>query len=175
MVFNYYHRLSQRQKQIYRQSDRVELVKLPDPSAIQTLVVPLSSTLDANDRIGIQRLSSRILNGITQQLKMPQVKVTVLATRPSNDWGELHGLYEPIEGRKRAHITVWMRTAKRRKVVAFRTFLRTLLHELCHHLDYEYYGLHDSFHTEGFYKRESNLFYTLVERESKPEQKQLDL
>jgi hypothetical protein len=50
-----------------------------------------------------------------------------------------------------------MRTARQKRVVAFRTFLRTLLHELCHHLDYELYRLPETFHTEGFYKRESNL------------------
>jgi hypothetical protein len=55
-----------------------------------------------------------------------------------------------------------MRTVKHRRVVAFRSFLRTLLHELCHHLDYELYKLSDSFHTEGFYKRESSLFHQLV-------------
>jgi hypothetical protein len=52
---------------------------------------------------------------------------------------------------------LWMRTAKRHQVVAFRTFLRTLLHELCHHLDYDCLGLKDSFHTQGFYQRESSL------------------
>ncbi len=62
-------------------------------------------------------------------------------------------------------ITVWMRTAERRKVVAFRSFLRTLLHEICHHLDYELFGLPESFHTEGFYKRESSLFHQLVGHE----------
>jgi hypothetical protein len=55
-----------------------------------------------------------------------------------------------------------MRTARQRRVVAFRTFLRTLLHELGHHLDYEHLRLADSFHTEGFYKRESSLFHQLV-------------
>jgi hypothetical protein len=46
--------------------------------------------------------------------------------------------------------------------VAFRTFLRTLLHELCHHLDYELYRFPETFHTEGFYKRESNLLAQLA-------------
>ena len=55
-----------------------------------------------------------------------------------------------------------MRTAQHKRVVAFRTFLRTLLHELCHHLDYELLKLEDSFHTEGFFKRESSLFKQLV-------------
>ena len=86
----------------------------------------------------------------------------MLAARPSHDWGELHGLYEPAEGRRRARITVWMRTAQHKKVVAFRTFLRTILHEICHHLDYEVLGLDDSFHTEGFLKRESSMFRQLI-------------
>jgi hypothetical protein len=75
----------------------------------------------------------------------------------------LHGLYEPAEGRASAIITLWMRTAKHRRIVAFKSFLRTLLHELCHHLDYELYELSDSFHTEGFYKRESSLLHQLIE------------
>ncbi len=81
----------------------------------------------------------------------------MLAQRPADDYGELHGLYEPEEGRTPARITVWMRTAARRNVVAFKTFLRTLTHEVCHHLDYELYKLPETFHTEGFYKRESTL------------------
>ena len=58
-----------------------------------------------------------------------------------------------------------MRTAQRKQVVAFRTFLRTFLHELCHHLDYELLRLAETFHTEGFYKRESSLFRQLVVEE----------
>jgi len=64
-------------------------------------------------------------------------------------------------------VTVWIRTAKHRRVVAFRTFLRTLLHELCHHLDYELFGLEETFHTEGFYKRESSLFHQLMRNQVK--------
>ena len=56
-----------------------------------------------------------------------------------------------------------MRTAQRQQVVAFKSFLRTLLHELCHHLDYEHLALDDSFHTEGFYQRESSLFHQIVQ------------
>jgi hypothetical protein len=55
-----------------------------------------------------------------------------------------------------------MRTARHRRVVAFRTFLRTLLHEVGHHLDYTFLKLADSYHTEGFFKRESSLFRQLV-------------
>ena len=85
-----------------------------------------------------------------------------MAVRPHNDWEELQGYYSPARAKKAARITLWMRTARRRQVVAFRSFLRTLLHELCHHLDYELLGLEESFHTEGFYRRESSLFHQLV-------------
>jgi hypothetical protein len=33
---------------------------------------------------------------------------------------------------------------------------------LCHHLDYELLRLPDSFHTEGFYQRESSLLRQLL-------------
>ncbi len=60
-----------------------------------------------------------------------------------------------------------MRTAARKDVVAFKTFLRTLIHELCHHLDYELYKLPETFHTEGFYKRESTLVNALLRRRAR--------
>ena len=59
-------------------------------------------------------------------------------------------------------ITVWMRTVQKKQVVAFKTFLRTLIHEVCHHLDYDLFALEETFHTEGFYKRESALVAALL-------------
>jgi hypothetical protein len=50
-----------------------------------------------------------------------------------------------------------MKTAQKKQVVAFRSFVRTVVHEMLHHLDYEHFGLEETFHTEGFYKRESSL------------------
>jgi hypothetical protein len=54
-----------------------------------------------------------------------------------------------------------MRTARQKRVVTFKTFLRTFVHELCHHLDFERFGLAESFHTQGFFKRESSLYRKL--------------
>jgi len=90
------------------------------------------------------------------------VCVRVLAKRPSDDYGELHGLYEPDEEITPARITAWMRTAQRKQVVAFKSFLRTLVHEFAHHLDYEHFKLPETFHTEGFYRRESSLANALL-------------
>ena len=59
-------------------------------------------------------------------------------------------------------LTVWMKTAAKGQVVAFKSFMRTVLHELCHHIDYTYFNLDDSLHTEGFFKRESSLYKQIV-------------
>jgi hypothetical protein len=122
----------------------------------------LVGALKRDDRQITKNVCQELVSGLTAGLKVPPVQVEVLATRPSRGWGELHGLYNPRRARRVARITVWMRTAQRQQVVAFRSFLRTLLHEICHHLDYELLRLGDSFHTEGFYKRESSLFHQLV-------------
>jgi hypothetical protein len=86
------------------------------------------------------------------------------------DGGELFGRCswdeEETEG---ALVEVWMRTAKRGQVVAFKTMLRTLVHELCHHLDYELHGLDNTFHTEGFFRRESSIMRQLVDLAAAPE------
>ena len=161
MVFSYYNRLSARQQSIYRQSDEIKAVKLPRPADIRPYVVELEPALKSENRREVGRLCQGI-DGKVAPLEAPPVGVEVLAARQSDDWGELHGLYEPAEGRRRARITVWMRTSRHKKVVAFRTFLRTILHEICHHLDYELLELADSFHTEGFFQRESSLFHQLM-------------
>ena len=162
MVFEYYTRLTRHQQKIYRHSDEVSSIRLRQLSKLRPLVQSLAAALEAESRPAIARACRDLASALTGGLELPPVRVSVLARRPKKDWGELHGLYEPAKGRRRAHVSVWMRTAKREQVVAFRTFLRTLLHELCHHLDYELLKLEDSFHTQGFYQRESSLFQQLV-------------
>ena len=52
-----------------------------------------------------------------------------------------------------------MRTAVRKQVTSFGTFLSTLCHEFCHHLDYARFGFSDSLHTRGFYERTAVLYH----------------
>ena len=121
----------------------------------------MESALLAEDRPATQAASERVIRGLAEVLGAPPVRVEVLAARPHARGGELHGLYTAERG-KRPKIQLWMRTAKQKRVVAFRTYLRTLLHEVGHHLDYTVLKLGESYHTEGFYKRESSLFHQLV-------------
>jgi hypothetical protein len=162
--FAYYDRLSNRDKAIYRASDRVTEVRLSRPEDLRPLVDPIRAALAADDRAALEVAATNVCRALTAMVGVPPADVGVLAVRPSLRDAELHGLYTRDE-KRRPRIRVWMRTVRYRRVVAFRTFLRTLLHEVAHHLDYEHLRLADSFHTEGFFKRESSLFYQLVPRE----------
>src|SRR5204863_1544200 len=121
----------------------------------------LQAALRSEDRAATQEASRAVIRGLCEAMGLPPVQVEVLAARPHARWGELHGLYVNARG-KPPKVQLWMRTAKQKRVVAFRTYLRTLLHEVGHHLDYTVLGLEESYHTEGFYKRESSLFHQLV-------------
>ena len=162
MPFAYYNRLTRTEQRIYDKSDQVSAIPLPRAAELWPLRAELAEVLKREDRHKTEAVCQELVSALTTTLKVPPLQVEVLAKRPSRSWGELHGLYTPPEGRRPGRVTVWMRTAHHRRVVAFRTFLRTLIHEVCHHLDYELLGLPESFHTEGFYKRESSLFYQLV-------------
>ena len=162
MPYAYYANLKASDKAIYRQSDKVEALSLTDAKSLRYFVDEIEAALADEDRAALEKLVRQFANALLEHLDVSPVVINVLTVRPSDDWGELHGLYELAEERRRARVTVWMRTARHKKVVAFRAFLRTVLHELCHHLDYELLKLDDSFHTEGFFKRESSLFNQLV-------------
>jgi hypothetical protein len=156
MRFAFYERLHPDSKRTYRTSDAIRRVELPDAAAMLPVARAIESALEAAERAAVERACQAFVDALNAQLATPPIRVRVLERRPANAGGELQGLYEPDEVTGGvARITVWMRTAQRVQVVRFRTFLRTLIHELCHHLDYELYGLEETFHTEGFYARES--------------------
>jgi hypothetical protein len=167
--FDYYERLSKPHQAIYRKSDRTTTVALPDLEELAPLVEALRESLLGQRCAAVQRAAKALTHALLTQLNVPSARVRVLAARPVSAESELHGLYERDDDDGRAVISVWMRTASKKQVVAFRTFVRTLLHELCHHLDYDHLKLADSFHTEGFFKRESSLAKQLIgERAAKP-------
>lgn len=162
MRFGYYDRLSPARQRIYRRSDEIGVLGLPPGLDLGGTVARIESALSGDDRVAVRRECQHLVDTLVAGYHVPAVQVRVLAARPADDYGELHGLYEPEPDRKPPRLTAWMRTAHRRQVVAFKTFLRTVVHELCHHLDYELFALEETFHTEGFYKRESSLVNALL-------------
>jgi len=141
--FSYYDNLSSEQRRIYDASDRIRALRLFQPARF-------AGSVDA----------------VADAFQVPRVVLRVLLTRPSNAESELHGLYTHEPG-GRPTIEVWMRTARHGRVVAFRTYLRTVLHEVCHHLDFTKLGLEWSFHTRGFFQRESSLVNQLAPQKPK--------
>jgi hypothetical protein len=161
MPFAYFDRLSAPRKRVYLRSDEIHEIPMARAEGDQALLAAIAAGLQADRRQEVTAASQALLSGLVARLGVPPIQVKVLAVRPHGQWGELHGLYEPNEPPAQATITVWMRTVARNQVVAYKSFVRTLLHEMCHHLDYELYQFPETFHTEGFYKRESSLFKQL--------------
>src|SRR5262245_16018656 len=128
MPFAYFERLTRRQQAIYLQSDAVTTLPLRRPEPLRPLAAELSRVLDGGDRKLTESATQQLANALSRDLGLPPVRVKVLAARPHARWGELHGLYETT-GRpgEVPLITLWMRTARQKRVVAFRTYLRTLL------------------------------------------------
>ncbi len=161
--FAYYDKLAPASQRTYRKSDSIPSVAVPDVAALVPLALALDPALQGGRRAEVEKACQRLVDALNARLETPRVVVRVFERRPANAGGELQGLYEPDElAGGTARITVWMRTAQREQVVRFRTFLRTLVHELCHHFDYELLGLPETFHTQGFYARESALVRDLL-------------
>jgi hypothetical protein len=171
--FSYFERLSAKDKRVYLRSDEIRIVKVPDAVALSPLVDELRATLEAGKRVRATRAANALVLALCKQLGAPKVRVRIRETRPSWDGGELHGLYTFAEEGEVPEIEVWMRTVAKGQIVRFRTFMRTLLHEVCHHLDATLFEMPESFHTQGFFARESSLTKQLLGE--RPPPMQLDL
>jgi hypothetical protein len=167
LPFSFYTRLTKAQKKIYDESDRIGNIELYHPERHRESISRLAAALAGGDRAATQTAAQTLVDGLAAAFGVPPVRVRVLERRPSWQTGEVHGLYQADE-KGLIQVSLWMRTAQRAQVVKFKTFLRTLLHELCHHLDYHRFRLRDSFHTEGFYRRESSLLRQLHPESSTP-------
>lgn len=157
MRFSYYDSLSRKSRATYRKSDGLVTVPLETSLSFTGRCSAIQQALLVVDGRAVQISSQKLVSELCQALEIRSPHVKVLSRRPRDANTELHGLYEWEEG-CRPEVRVWMRTAQRKNVVAYKSFLRTLLHELCHHLDFALFGLEESFHTEGFFKREAWLF-----------------
>ena len=169
MPFAYYHRLTKAKKRIYDESERIvtRSIELYRPELQRERVLALQAALESGERAATERAAQELADGLTEALGVPRLSIQLAERRPSWQTGELHGLYEADE-KGQYKVSLWMRTAQRQQVVKFKTFLRTMLHELGHHLDYQKFRLRDSFHTEGFYRRESSLLRQLFVSEASP-------
>jgi hypothetical protein len=162
----WYRRLPPALRRVAADSDRVPTLPLRAGPDLRQLVSMLPAVLATGRCADVESNAQRVADGICRALDVSRVRVQVRERRPHDARGELHGLYTPASPPDFCSVTLWMFTARRGQIVAPRTFLRTLLHELCHHFDYTCLRLRESLHTQGFYQRESSLLAALEARDS---------
>ncbi|MBV8771154.1 MAG: hypothetical protein JO166_02320 [Deltaproteobacteria bacterium] len=161
----YFYRLPARAQRIWLKSDSIDHLELEPDARMLSLTAALIAAVGSGGASVIARAAQALADAICRAMAVYPVKVEVRGVRPHNTRGELQGIFYPRgQGSSSGAplIILWMRTAQRHDVVKPRTFLRTLMHELVHHLDYAQLRLDESFHTAGFYRRESFLVRVLL-------------
>jgi hypothetical protein len=160
----YFYRLPARAQRVWLKSDSIDRFDLVPDTATFSVTAALIDALASGTPLLIERAAQALADKICGLMAVHAVRVEVRGVRPHNTRGELHGIFYPRGPSPRPRpplIILWMRTAQRHDVVKPKTFLRTLMHELGHYLDYALLQLEDSFHTTGFFRRESFLVRTL--------------
>src|SRR5262249_22250097 len=143
----------------FPKSDRIRSLDLPTNSHLPDIAKRIESAMKADKIPDVRNAGAEFLAPASEFYKVPKCGIRVLAARPlrvRENWStELFGDYNP----ETMLIRVWMRTAVRKEVTSFGTFLSTLCHEFCHHLDFQQFGFSDSWHTRGFYERAAALYH----------------
>ena len=144
----------------FRESDRLGTLDLPQDDRLRTLAASVEIAMNSTEQKAVRRACVDFLAAAADFYHVSRPTVRVLAARPLRVYeggsaSELFGDYHP----KTKVIRVWMRTAILKHVTSFGTFLSTLCHEFCHHLDYERFRYPDSWHTRGFYERTAALYH----------------
>jgi hypothetical protein len=140
-------------------SDGIKTLELPRNEVLTEIAQCLESAMKADRIRDVRNACTAFLAAASDFYQVPACGVRVLAARPlrSREHGtsELFGDYAPDS----MLIRLWMRTAIRKEVTSFGTFLSTLCHEFCHHLDFKKFGFADSWHTRGSYERAGVLYH----------------
>ncbi len=133
--------------------------KLPPAQILRASACALEAALRNEDKKNVQLAANNISKEFCAAFQIDFAPVKVLGVRPrSVSESSVYELYGDYDTETRL-IRLWMRTAVQKKPSAFGTFLSTLCHELCHHLDLVYLSLPNSYHTRGFYERAGILYH----------------
>lgn len=135
-------------------------MELPAKSELPQLARAIESVMKEGSPAQVRLACAEFLSAAAGFYNVRAPEVRALAARPlrvrEGGWQiELFGDYAI----KDALIRIWTRTAVRKQVTSFGTFLSTLCHEFCHHLDCQKFGFTRSPHTRGFYERTAVLYH----------------
>jgi hypothetical protein len=140
-------------------SDQRAMIPLPTDDRLLTSARSIEAAMKDGATGDVRRACTNFLRIASTFYRVPECGVRVLAARPlrvrERSITELFGDYHPDT----LVIRVWRKTAVRKEITSFGTFLSTLCHEFCHHLDFHRLGFRDSWHTRGFYERTAVLYH----------------
>ena len=143
----------------FADSDQRNLIPLPPDRRLPASAELIERAMKDGTTGDVQRSCAEFLRSASVFYGVPECSVRVLAARPLRvreySTTELFGDYHPGA----LVIRVWRRTAIRKEITSFGTFLSTLCHEFCHHLDFHRFAFRDSWHTRGFYERTALLYH----------------
>ncbi len=143
----------------YLVSDRIITLDLPqDARLLPEIARRIEVAMQTGETKGVRTACAEFLLQASHFYQVPKCDVRVLAARPlkGREWTyELFGDYDPATMLMR----LWMRTAIKKEITSYGTFLSTLCHEFAHHLDYHLFKFSDSWHTKGFYERTAVLYH----------------
>jgi hypothetical protein len=140
-------------------SDNLCDLELPPDGRLRGQASALDLAMKSGQSAPVLEVCAEFLRVAAEFYGVSQPQVRVLAARPVRAYeggaSELFGDYDL----RKQEIRVWMRTALRKQVTSLGTFLSTLCHEFCHHLDVQRLGFGDTPHTRGFYARTAVLYH----------------
>jgi hypothetical protein len=143
----------------FAHSDRIHTLALPPDAGLLTLAQSIETAMKTGKAQDVRLACEQFLQSLSGFHEVSPCGIRVLASRPlriRENWSsELFGDYNPST----LAIRVWMRTAVKKDITSFGTFLSTLCHEYCHHLDFQHFQFPDSWHTRGFYERAAALYH----------------
>jgi len=150
----------------HREAARLEL---PNDDRLRVTVNSVEQALQTEQVARVRKARAEFVTAAAGFYQVSRPLIRVLAARPlkvrEDGWAtELFGDYHFEE----KLIRVWMRTAVQKRVTSFGTFLATLCHEFCHHLDRERFGFFETPHTRGFYERAAALYHHARSTPAKP-------
>jgi hypothetical protein len=144
---------------LFVDGDRLKSVPLPPDERLRAIARRMEIAMKNGAAGDVRTSCDDFLATASDFYGVPHCDVRVLAARPLHvreySTTELFGDYHPDT----MLIRVWMKTAIRKDVTSFGTFLSTLCHEFCHHLDIQRLGFRSSWHTRGFYERTAALYH----------------
>ncbi|SPE26163.1 hypothetical protein SBA2_280007 [Acidobacteriia bacterium SbA2] len=144
----------------YCASDKLCDLETPPDDRLRKPAVAVDLAMRSDSSTAVREACAEFLRAASEFYGVSQPQVRVLAARPVRvyEGGGASELFGDYDLRKKA-IRVWMRTAVRKQVTSLGTFLSTLCHEFCHHLDVHRLGFGDTPHTRGFYARTAVLYH----------------